>query len=488
MEERQAETGFLVHCVAETTGNPLLEEIRDRSAEAALAVFRVAKNSLVHAIENDAMVQCAEQSTGVLTAFAGEIGTAAAITFIDDTVFVCGQLLRASRKIYEATQELGKLLFRAGVSEVSFEATLTTQNMLDFAATFAAALRDPARRNALVEATIPGIAIRKVDRVLTQRRDDDDQPLREQILRLYAVALMVMRAYYDSVAHGVNAVPSRVKRLSQKLVSLVATGEPAVLGMSAMAHAHRDDAGRAVQSAILAVVLARHLTNDRLQLSALAMTALMAEGGRVRVAGPEGRDRLIALPEADELVVPAMTAATTIGAGGVNVMNAVRTVAAYETTWLERQALLGPLYGGKSPLPQAQLLLVVRRLLEFLAPRDATLRPLGPVDALAALAADPQLDRTLVRLLVRAIGIVPAGTVVEFETGEWAVVIGPSANTQALHLPRVRLVTDATGRALDRPRELDLGASTDARTLPRVKSVLDPQYTRFNVTGAFVAA
>jgi hypothetical protein len=134
MEERQAETGFLVHCVAETTGNPLLEEIRDRSAEAALAVFRVAKNSLVHAIENDAMVQCAEQSTGVLTAFAGEIGTAAAITFIDDTVFVCGQLLRASRKIYEATQELGKLLFRAGVSEVSFEATLTTQNMLDFAA------------------------------------------------------------------------------------------------------------------------------------------------------------------------------------------------------------------------------------------------------------------------------------------------------------------------------------------------------------------
>ena len=175
MEELKPETGFLVHCVAETTGNPMLEEIRDRSAEAALAIFRVAKNALVHAIDNDAMVQCAEQSAGVLAAFAAEIGAAATITFIEDTVFVCGQLLRASRKIYEATQELGKLLLRAGVSEVSFEAGLTTQNMLDFAAAFAAALRDPNRRGALVDATIPNVAIRKVDRVLTQRQDDDDQ-------------------------------------------------------------------------------------------------------------------------------------------------------------------------------------------------------------------------------------------------------------------------------------------------------------------------
>ncbi len=488
MDAPQPEPGFLAHCVAETTGNPMLEEIRDRSAEAALAIFRVAKNALVHAIDNDAMVQCAEQSAGVLSAFAAEIGAAAAITFIEDTVFVCGQLLRASRKIYEATQELGKLLLRAGVSEVSFEAGLTTQNVLDFAAAFSAALRDPNQRGALTDATIPNVAIRKVDRVLTQRQDDGDQPLQEQILRLYAVALMVMRGYYDSVAHGVNVVPSRVKRLAQKLVSLIGTGNPAVLGMSAMAHAHRDDAGRAVQAAILALVLARHLTTDRLQLAALAMSALMAEGGRVRIAGPEGRDRLVALADADEATVPAMTAATAIAAGGVNVANALRTVTAYEATWTERRSLLGPVYGGKAPLPHALILLVVRRLLDYLAPRDATVRPLGPVDALAAMAADPTLDRTLVRVLVRAVGVVPAGAVVEFETGEWAVVVGPSANQQALHLPRVRVVTDANGRALPTPREIDLGASGEGRMLPRIKNVLDPQHTRFNVTAAFVAA
>ncbi|MBN2195649.1 MAG: hypothetical protein JW751_22705 [Polyangiaceae bacterium] len=486
MDDRQHTTGFLAFCVAETTGNPILEEIRSRSAEAALAVFRVAKNSLVHAIDNDAMASSAEQSAGILVTFANEIGTPVTITFIEDTVFVCGQLLRASRKIYEATLELGKLLFRAGVSEVSFDAGLTKENLLEFAATFAAALRDPNRRKSLIEARVPNITIRRVERALTQRGDEND-PVAEQILRLYAVALMVMRQYFDAVAHGVNALPSRVKRLSQKLVTLVGTGNPAVLGMTAMAHAHRDDAGRAVQSAILAVVLARQLTTDRLQLAALAMAALMAEGGRVRVAGPEGRDRLIALADADEMTVPPATAAVTIGTGGVNVTNALRTVAAFEANYLERQELLAPLYGGKSPLPQAQILVLVRRLLEFLAPRDATIRPLGPVDALAALATDSTVERSLVRILVRAVGIVPAGTVVEFETGEWAVVVGPSANPQVLHLPRVRLVTDGQGRAINPPREIDLGASAEARTLPRIKNVLDPQYTRFNLTQAFVA-
>jgi hypothetical protein len=53
---------FLAHCVAATTGNPLLEQIRDKSSEAALAVFRLVKNALVHAIDNEAVVQTIQQS------------------------------------------------------------------------------------------------------------------------------------------------------------------------------------------------------------------------------------------------------------------------------------------------------------------------------------------------------------------------------------------------------------------------------------------
>lgn len=487
-EESAKPQDFLAQCVAQTTGNPLLEEIRDRSADASLAVFRLAKNALVHAIDNDAMVSTAEQSRSVLAGFSAEIGTGVVITFLDDTVFVCGQLLRASRKIYEATMELGKLLNRCGVSEVTFDADLTGADLLEFAAAIAAAVRDPNKRNALVDLAAPHIHVRKVDRVLQKRMEDSDAPLAEQIVRLYAIALMVMRKFYESVAMGANVMPHRVKRLAQKLVLLAETGNPAVLGMSAMAHAHRDDAGRSVQSAILAVVLGRHITSDRVMLAQLAMTALMTEAGRVKVVGVERRGQLLPLSEDDERRVPALTSAVALASGGINVPNALRTVVATETTWMERQSLLGPAFGGRAPLPQSQILRIVRRLLDLLAPRDATVRPLAAVDGLAAVVADPTLDRALVRLLVRAVGVIPAGSVIEFETGEWAVVVGPSRNPQAWHLPCVRLVTDARGNPVNPPREIDLGSSAEARTLPKVKSVVDPQRARFNVTNAFVAA
>ena len=480
---------FLARCVAKTTGNPLLEEIRDRSAEAALAVFRVVQNSLVHAIDNDALTTSIEQAHNVLTAFSAEIGAPVAITFLDDTVFVCGQLLRASRKIYERVMEVGKRLYRVGVSEVSFAPELTTADLLTFAAAFAAAARDPNQRNALVELKVPTINVRRVDRVLTKRASDGNAPLPEQILQLYAIALMVMRKFYDGVATGGNIMPHRVKRLAQKLVVLAETGNPAVLGMSALAHAHRDDAGRAVQTAILSVVVGRQITRDRVLLSQLAMTGLLVETGQVRVAGPERRGQLIALPDAENGQVPAATGGICVSSGGINVPSALRSVVAFETTWSERQDLLGSLpFGGKAPLPQTHILRAVRRLLDLLAPREATVRPLGAVDALAALAADQSLDPLVVRLLVRAVGIIPVGSVLEFETGEWAVVVGPSANPQALHLPRVRVVTDARGNAVSPPREIDLGDAPEARTLPRVKNVIDPHHARFNVTQAFVAS
>src|SRR6185295_10215088 len=101
---------FLPHCVASTTGNPLLEQIRDQSSHVVLAVYRLVKNALVHAIDNSAMLETAAQSAEILQGFAAEVALAPTLTFADDSVFVCGQLLRASRKVYQTATELGTLL------------------------------------------------------------------------------------------------------------------------------------------------------------------------------------------------------------------------------------------------------------------------------------------------------------------------------------------------------------------------------------------
>lgn len=477
---------FLAHCVATTTGNPLLERIRDRSSEATLAIYRLAKNALVHAIDNDAVVQTVEQSHKTLCDFAAQIGSGVTLTFADDTIFVCGQLLRASRKVYEATMELGRLLARCGVSELSFDPELTPPDLSAWAEALAISVRDPARKNFLAEAKLTHVTLRQVDAILTQQTDDEHLPPGERIVKMYATALMVMRQFFDDIAAGKTMLPHRVKRLSQRFVSLAELGDPAMLGMTAMANAHRDDAGRAVQTALLSVLLGRQITDHRVTLARLAMAAMMADVGRVRVAGPVGRDRFVPLSDNDELAVPTTTGLVCLATGGLNVSSAERTVVATECTWAERRRLLPPLYVGKGNLPQSEIIRLVRRLLDHLAPRDSS-RSLSPADALAAVATEPDVDRILLRLLVRTVGVIPAGTILELETGEWAVAIGPSQNPNTLHLPMVRLVTDRSGRALERPRQLDLGDTSEGRKYPRISGIIDPAHAKFNVTNAFIS-
>jgi hypothetical protein len=479
---------FLARCVSGTSGNPELEHIREKGAEAVLAMHRAVKIATFHAFENDAVKRTVEQSHAVLNEFAATIGGVFSVTFVDDTIFVSGQLLRATRAIYEAAAELGELLNRCNVSEVSVTAEVTKEDVGAFALATVKALRDPALAATLVDQKIPGITFRKIELALARREREGDLPLESRFLRLYASALVVLRRFFDGIAAGSPVVVHRVKRIAQAFVSLVEKGDAGLLALTTLANAHRDDAGRALQTAILALALGRQLTEDRVTLARLVMSAMLTDVGRVKVAGTEGRDRFVPLGDEVESSVPSVASAISIVTGGVNPQAAERTVVVFEANWVERQQLLGPVHGGKlPPLLVARMLRVVRVVHERLAPRDAS-RPLPILDALREAARVPGVDATLLKLLVHALGLTPAGSVVELETGEWGVVVGPSANPDAIDRPRVRLVVDRKGQVLDPPQEVDLGAPLQQVRLPKITRIVGPAEARFNVTRALVCA
>lgn len=357
VEQSREQGEFLARCVAGTSGNPALEQIRDKGADAVLALYRMVKIARIHSFENDAVVRTIDQSYGVLSEFAALAGGTASVTFVNDAVFVCGQLLRASRMIYEAAAELGALLKRCNVSEVSITAEATRDALAALSVAIEGALRDPSMAAALVEKPIPGITVRRVESLLTQREQErDDESNEGRFLRLYASALVVLRRFFDGVAAGSQLVPHRVKRLAQAFVNLAERGDSGLLGLTTLANAHRDDAGRAVQSAILALALGRQITSDRVALARLAMAAMLADIGRVRIAGPAGRDRLVALGDADDAAVPSVTSALCISLGGVNAQSALRTVVLHEAMWLERESTLGTPYEGTlAPLLQSRI-------------------------------------------------------------------------------------------------------------------------------------
>jgi len=477
---------FLAACQAVQQRNLALEEIQNKGADVVLAFFRLVKNALVHKTDNEAMVKTASQTHRIAVDFAATVGGQVSISFVDQTIFICGQLMRAPRSIYESAIEMGLLLERCQVSEINYSADVSEQNLIDFAQAFSTSARDPQQRDTLLKKKIDHIQVREVESSLKRMEDDSNLPDIEKMLRVYASALMVMRRFFDRTAAGRNAVPYHVKRIAQRLVTLGSKHENSLLAMTTLVNIHRDDAGRAVQSAILAILIAQRVTANRVVLGQIALAALLADCGRVRCAGTSGRDALIDLSEEVQKAVPSVTSAISIATSGVNLPSALRAVIAYEATVIERESLVGPLYGRTlSPLIQTKIIHTSRALLDRLAPRDIS-RPLSPLDALAAVSQIPTIDNTIYKLLVGAIGLLPTGTVVQFETGEWGVVVGPSAYSDAVDKPRIRLMTDKSGRSFATPKEIDLGEPSKSRRFPQISSTIAPDKARFNLAGVFI--
>jgi HD-GYP domain-containing protein (c-di-GMP phosphodiesterase class II) len=477
---------FLDLCVGAGPSNPHLEGIQQRASEVLLAVYRLVKIALVHSLDNKAVKEIVTSSHEILTSFAESINGPATIMFTGDTIFVCGELLRASRSVYDQAIELGGLFSRCEVSEVNFAPTVKPQHLLAFAEAASISMRDPNQRGRLLKTKVPNVTVRKVDVVLSRRESESDMPVTDRTLRAYASALLVIRRFYEAMAEGTNMLPNRAKRIAQKLVVIAEEGENTLLGMTTLALAQRDDATRAVHAGILAIVLGRQITDDRVVLSRLAMAALLADAGRAQVAGEAKHNRLVRLSEDQEAAVPTHAAAIALINGGIHSGSALRAVSAFETTWLEREELLGkPYHGDLPPILQSKILHLVRRVVEIIAPRD-TSEARSPFDALSCLAREKGIDKDLLRLLAAAVGFIPTGTVVELNTGEWGVVIGPSDNTDSLHLPRIRLVTDSQGTAVDTKTLVDFGRPREAGRDVSIARVIPPTQARFNVTRAFV--
>lgn len=478
---------FLSQCSTTGTRNPILEEIHERSAEVVLAIFRAVKIALIHSMNNDAVKSTLSLSHEVLNAFTESIGRTVTITYAQDTVFVCGELLRASSAVYASASELGSLLAKCGVSEIKFSAEVSRQDLFAFTEMTSACIRDPDRREQLLEMNIPHVHLRAVDAVLAKRENEHELDVKERTVRAYASAILVVRQFYESISAGATMLPHRVKRVAQRLVILAEESEPTLLGMTTLSHAQRDDAVRSVHSAILALVLARQITHDRLVLSRFAMAALLADAGRVHVVGAGGLDRLVTLTDEQESAIPRHAGAVAFITGGINTSSAHRAVVSVESTWLERQELLGSPYGGElDALLQSQLLRLSRALMDFVAPRDIA-EALSPFDALAILADESWVDTTMLKLIISSVGFLPLGTVVEFNDGSWGVVTDRSQNDGRTLMPIVKLLTDGAGTALGEETFVDLGLSqTSSDTASRtVVRAISPDRTRFNVTRAF---
>jgi hypothetical protein len=452
------------------------EHARELGGGVVVAIYRLVKLAQMHDLGNQAFIRQLEQCHHMIGDYCLRSGSNVSVLFAHKATFVAGQLLKGNRGAYEAAAELGELLERLGGSELHIARDITREDLHAFAEQISHYHRSG---NVGQVRLPPKMHLRRVaDAARLRGIELENLSPDQRIVRAYASAVVIMRRFFEDLSSSRYVLPRRIKRIAQSLVDLSDASTASYLGVTEVRNANFDEAGRAVNTAILAVAIARETIQSRTVLAQIAMAAMMHDVARPRalalagaggspmpgMAGPS------TLSEDQEDRLAAGAAAVLTALGRVNEPTITRTVLTFEALWLRRKTWLGEVYwGARPPTLHASIIAVARRYNDLLTPEPGLAPPTTDyaVAMLANELSEPQ-DRTVLRMLVSALGLLPVGTLVQLTTGEVAEV---TRGTKRLgEKAAVAIVADANGQPYPQPVAVDL-AQDLRRSVHRVVGV-----------------
>ncbi|WP_437778271.1 hypothetical protein [Sorangium sp. So ce1097] len=465
----------------EITGDTAISGVKaDVRRRAALGlvqmIYRLAKACLLHSDSNQAVLSLVPSAIDSIVEYCELSGSeAATLVFAGNTLFLNGQMLRASRDTYEIALELGSFFEACDVSELVLEKTVRRAELAAFARLLADAQRDRSIAARLLQSNLRGVRVRKLTNPFPAGAIEGDGTRIGRISRTYAAAILVMRSFYAALRTSEPALPQRVKRVAQKLVAAAEEDARLLLSVAAGKVADPDEAGISVSTAIVALGIARQLTTDRRMLGSLVTAALLYDVSRLRLtgvlAGPAGGEEPAArslfersLSDDEKERLPASAAVMLTALGKLHAPSITRTVIAYEALGLRPGGRPGLLYGGRrSPTVLARILAAARQFTELRsAPFPAIDGASSGGSSLDAVlqrmlaGAESATDRAIGKLLVGALGIIPTGTFVQLSTGELGVVLSTPSSPARFAQPPVRVLFDEQGHLLAAPFDVDL--------------------------------
>ncbi len=482
MTEPRAEAG--------STGARPEEDHRALAARLVNALYRLVKACQIHAENNQAITQVVEFVVASIKSYTeGGRVASAAILFTPNAVFVNRQMLRASRETYQLALELGQMLEPVQVTEVTLTKETSPSEVAEFGRAVAEHIREGKVSARFAQGGWDGLKLRKVQGLTFST--NLSPPLKAA--RTYSAALMIVRAFYDDLRRGKYELRQGIKRVAQKLVSQNDAGGRLLLSIAAAPPSDADRAGLCLSTAIVALAMASQLTEDRTQLSALASAALLYDAGRQRLVGYATADEprpVRVLNSDEEEQLPESTVVALTALGKFHPPSITRAVIVHDALALRTGV---PYQGKRPPSMMSRILATARSFAELRVPQG-TKAPLSIDDALQVLEGEARdsTERALVKLLIGALGIFPAGTMVELSTGEMGVVLATPALPVDFARPPVRVMYDAHAQLLDQPIDMDLSEAPPpgqpARYVKRPIDTTDQQMKQMRAYVVQVAA
>lgn len=342
----------------------------------------------------------------------------------------------------------------------------------------------------LAQAAVEHIEVRSAGDVATTDAEVDQQ--KGMAKRSYVQSVGVAKEVLTDFRLGRAVNVRKVKRAIQNIVDQVLTNEASIIEMTTLREFDEYTFTHSVNVCIFSVVIGQRLGLDKRQLYELGLGALFHDIGKMRVD-------------------PA-------------VLNKPGKLDPEEWEEMKRHPTLGLLsffeMQGFAELPYRQMLQAYEHHMQIdlvgfpkcRRPRQPTLfthivavadafdaatsirsyryaaRP--PDKVLQAMRDDPDWGKhhLIVKVFINLTGVYPVGTLVLLDTSELAVVTARNPDSDLLHRPFVKVISDSSGAAIAEPYTVDLSEMDAVTNAPKrtVMKTLDAQKYGMNVGEYFV--
>jgi HD-GYP domain-containing protein (c-di-GMP phosphodiesterase class II) len=298
--------------------------------------------------------------------------------------------------------------------------------------------------------------------------------------RTYAQSVKVAKDVLGDMRMGRAVNARKVKRAVQNIVDQVLSNESSIVTMTTLKDFDEYTFTHCVNVCIFSVVIGQRLGLDKLDLYELGLGALLHDIGKMRM-DTDVINKAGGLTDAEWGQLkehPTEGLLILFQMGGFTDMPYRQMLMAYEHHM--KVDLTGYPANRRPRRPSlfSRIVAVADGFDAGTSIRSYQYTPWPPDQVLKEMRDNPRrgFDPLLVKALITATGVFPIGTLVILDSYEMAVVCGVHREPERLHLPMVKVISDAMGAPLPQPRLIDLSDTDDGgQPLRQILKTTDPQ-------------
>ncbi|HDQ03049.1 MAG TPA: HD domain-containing protein [Deltaproteobacteria bacterium] len=284
----------------------------------------------------------------------------------------------------------------------------------------------------------------------------------------------VVQAVHSDKASGMRKVNSVIKTM----VDYVLDNKDALIGLTNIKMYDEYTFAHCVNTAILAVSTGTYLSLSKPQLSALGVGALMHDIGKVNIP-PEIINKPGMLTEKEWEIIQRHPVDGALFLSSVQNISKLATVIAFEHHHHGPKAY-PPLKSYHKRHPFSQIVSLADSYEAITASRVYYASKIPPDEAIRILLKNQGITSSvaLLKAFINTIGIFPAGTLLQLDSGEIGLVIN---QTQDLMRPRVLLLNKFDGSEKESGQVVSLVETAGGKYKRSIAGTIDPNMAKINV-------